>query len=475
MRNAMTAHAWYRARGWIMQPVAVGLLALFMIGLTALTGIHRGMDHKVAFGPLSDQRAISIALSESVYGVHLGYVGLRSVQDKLLEIWNRGAKNPEDPILIENSSNADLVNEALRAAASLGPQKVGYLSDRSLMTTELDDMGDVDFYKLAFRLFGLQIQSYYYLFFALLAVSVVVFILTFHDDVYALVAMLCTLCAFYIALYLNDVFSISAPTFPGYRHGGTLALIPLWHFIFLMSRRRSVGVILGAVIQLAIMLFAYRIRGSVGWMFILLFTMAVVTALKHWLELTRADRSWSALVRAMAPWPVLLLVFGITANYGYTVFTLHPIYFTDDVLPYDGPWHCAYLGFEAAPGLLTPRGKAAMAYGSGDEFAAYGEYDYLDRTHFIPWDGSRQMPADAMSAWTGSDKARLKDDIMRRVVLEAIVRHPIEALVLYEYTKPISIFLVGDSIVVVRSHLRSCATGASCFDKRRCDAVFHAA
>ena len=105
------------------------------------------------------------------------------------------------------------------------------------------------------------------------------FILTFHDDIYALVAILCTLFAFYVALHLNGVFSSSTPTFPGMRHGGALALVPLWHFIFLLGRRRSIGVVVGALIQLVLMILAYRIRGSVSWMFIFLFAMAIVIAL----------------------------------------------------------------------------------------------------------------------------------------------------------------------------------------------------
>jgi hypothetical protein len=244
--DVMKAEAWYRTRGRAVRLLVVALLATFIIGITALTGIQRGMDHKVAWGPGSEQHAISIALSESVYGLHLGYVGFRTVNDKLVEIWNRGATGPNDPILIENSSNADLMNEALRAAASLGPQKAGYLSDGSLIHTQYDDMGEVDFYKIAFSLFGLQIQSYYYLFFALLALSTLVYVLTFHDNIYALAALLCTLFAFYIELHLN-MFSPGAPTFPGMRHGSTLGLVAMWYFVFLLDRRPSIGRVIGAM------------------------------------------------------------------------------------------------------------------------------------------------------------------------------------------------------------------------------------
>lgn len=441
----MNAEAWYRANGWIVRPAVAALLAAFIIALTALTGIARGMDHKISWGPTSEQRAISIALSEFVYGLHLGYVGLGSVNNKLVEIWNRGAKVPDDPILIENSSNAELMNEALRAAASLGPQKIGYLSDRTLLTTWYDDMGEVDFFKIAFRLFGLQIQSYYYLFFAVLAFSAIVFILTYHDDIYALVALLCTLFAFYVELHLN-AFSVDAPTFPGMRTGSTLALVPMWYFIFLLGRGFSIGRLVGAVIELFILIFAWRIRGSVSWIFILLLALAIIAALPVWLQRARGERSWWGFVRTTAQWPILLMTFGLAANYLYTRVELHPIYFTDDALPYHGIWHSAYLGMAFTPEMFTPRVRESInKYIGGDgvgadALGAYGEMDYLDRIHFIPWDGSDASPPARVSVWTGQMKPRFHEDIMRRAVFEAIEEHPVDAVVLYAYKKPIAIF-----------------------------------
>jgi hypothetical protein len=49
--------------------------ALFISGIF-YAGLRRGMDHVTTFGPEGGQTAISIALSESDYGLHLGYLGL---------------------------------------------------------------------------------------------------------------------------------------------------------------------------------------------------------------------------------------------------------------------------------------------------------------------------------------------------------------------------------------------------------------
>jgi hypothetical protein len=109
-------------------------------------------------------------------------------------------------------------------------------------------------------------------------------------------------------------------------------------------------------------------------------------------------------------------------------------------MPYHGSWHSAYLGLQYAPELLSPRAREALAkYGAGDAFGENGEYDYLDQIHFIPWVGINEWPPAALSQWTGEHKPRLRDNVMRRVVLRAIVQHPISALVLYAYTKPMFI------------------------------------
>ena len=334
MKTFATCGRFYR----IGQPLVVALIAASIIALTALTGIQRGMDHAVTYGPEDEQLFISIAISESTYGLNLGHVAFRSVYAKLVKIWSRGTKNDDDPLLIANCSNANLLNEALRAAASLGEQKIGYLSDWSLVVPPDEDLGDADFFKLAFRLFGLQIQSYYYLFFSLLALSSLIFIITFRDNIYALLTLLCILFAFYIELHIN-LFSAYMPTFPGQRHGSTLALISLWYFIFLLNRRPSSVAIGGALAQAAILILAWRIRGSVSWILIFLLALAIALAVQHWLRRPRESRSWLDLVSHARRWPIYILIFGAAANFFYNRIELHPIYFTDDVMPYHGAWH----------------------------------------------------------------------------------------------------------------------------------------
>jgi hypothetical protein len=220
----------------------------------------------------------------------------------------------------------------------------------------------------------------------------------------------------------------------------------MWYFIFLLGRGVSIGRLVGAAIELFILIFAWRIRGSVSWIFILLLTLAIIAALPVWLQRASGERSWWGFVRATAQWPILLMTFGLAANYVYTRVELHPIYFTDDALPYHGIWHSAYLGLAFSPEMVTPRVRESIKKYIGgdavgaDALGAYGEMDYLDRIHFIPWDGSDASPPARVSIWTGRMKPRFHEDIMRRALFEAIEEHPLDAVVLYAYKKPIAIF-----------------------------------
>jgi hypothetical protein len=460
-------------RTTLLLPSVAILLAAMIIGLTVSAGIKRGMDHSVTIGP-GEQTAIAIALSDSIYHVNLGYVGLAKVFATIQEYWNRSADNwSKLDVLKDNFHNADLLNGGIRAAASLGPQEIGYVSNGTLITTIYDDMGEVDFVSLAFRLFGLKIQSLFYFYFTLVSLSAIVFILTFRSNVYALGVVLCVLFAYYIEIYLAAFDPIAVPTFFGMRHSSTLGLIPMWHFIFLLLLRKkpAPATLAGGLIQLAILVLALRIRGSVAWMFMFVFVLAFVLALRHvwshprrkgWLGInsrpafgqpslsTKADGTfvnpWSMLLSLTLRWPILLLLSGMLANGAYNRVALHPVYFTDDVMAYHSIWYVAYLGLaKYDPEILSPRiALLVKEHGVGGAFTSPAEgwwatRDYMDRIHLVPWSGSLDLlePAPGLlSDWGIGMKNRLHDQLMQRAFFEIIRHHPFKALKIYAFIKP---------------------------------------
>ena len=424
------------------------VLAALIIGLTMSGGMRRGMNHTIAVSP-GEQIALAIALSESVYGVNLGYVGLTSVLNTIKKHWNQGADGwSKLPVLVKNFHSRQVLNDGIRAAASLGPQKPGYFTDGSLLTTIYDDMGEVDYYKLSFALFGLEIGSLFYTFFLLLGLSAFVFILTFRDNVYALSVVLCTLFAFYVELHLAIFDQVATPTFFGMRHASTLALVPMWFFAFLLlnPRRPSGWLIAGALLELAILILAWRIRGSVTWMLMFLFLLSVVLVVlrRRWLgwSVVAWARLWPMLLRDTLRWPIVLLLLGLIANGIYNQQSRHLIYSTDDVIPRHGLWWVAtdaiyeYAKRLDLPNPMSPRVKKTGGTPEGWWFLR----DYLDRIHMIPWNGEYKMSPPVpslMSPWTDQLKYRLVDNAMERIFFEAVARNPVSSVrVFLEYKIP---------------------------------------
>ena len=417
------------------------VLAALIIGLTMSGAMRRGMHHSIAVS-YSEQVALAIALSETQYDMNLGYVGFTSVLKTIQQHWNRGANGWSNlPVLVKNFHSRQVLDDGIRAAASLGVLKPGYFTDGSLLTTVYDDMGEVDYYKLSFALFGMKIESLFYTFFLLLGLSAFVFILAFRDNIYALSVVLCTLFAFYVELHLAIFDQVATPTFFGMRHASTLALVPMWFFAFLLlfPRRPSGWLVAGALLELAILILAWRIRGSVTWMLIFLFLISVVLVVhrRRWLgwSVVAWARLWPALLRDTLRWPIVLLLLGLIANGIYNQQSRHLIYSTDDVIPRHGLW---WTGVNALyftkPNLFEPRVKNT----SGTPEGWWHLRDYFDRIHLIPWNGEYKMGQPVpglLSPWTGQLKYRLVNDAMEQIFIEAATRKPLVTAQFYLTTQ----------------------------------------
>jgi hypothetical protein len=443
------------------------VLAAFIIGLTMSAAIRRGMDHAVMIGQ-GDQTAIAIALSDSVYKVRLGYVGLKKVFDTIQSYWNRDASRWADlEQLKKNFHDAELLNAGIRAAASLGPQTPGYLHDGELITTYYDDMGEVDYVSLAFRLFGLKVQSMLYLYFTLLGLSTLIFILTFRDKIFALCLLFTVLFAYYVELYLSFFEPVAVSTYWGMRHSSTLCLVPMLHFAFLLlwKRKLSLAVGVGAVIQLAILILAWRIRSSVAWVLVFLPALAIALALldswprsgkpglgwwgtlRHYVlsfpgSAMAVVRSWRTVARRTLAWPLVLVLLGVLANNIYNRATVHPIYHADDVMPQHGIWHSVHLGIgHYIPDVLSPRiYNVLQSQGMTEELTLWGVRDYLDQVHFIPWNGKHEhipLAPGYFSPWHGLGlKINWQERLMRYMYWERVKAHPVRFLEFYAGMPP---------------------------------------
>jgi hypothetical protein len=448
-------------RASVILPIVTFVLAAITIALTGYEGQRRGLDYIYAAGPDGEQSAITIAISDLVYGLNAGYLGFASVKENLVANWPPGGTKARNELDLDHARLKAQQNAAIRSAASMPPPKPGYLSDRSLMSMVYDDTGYVDFVKLSFRLFGMNMEAMHYTFLVLLSISAVAFLLTFRSDAVAQTVLLCTLFAFYIEIQIGH-FNYTT-TLSGMRHGSTLSLIPMWHFVFLLLRRRpfnfawvrsmrlqfplpslpwkSLATLVLALIQLAILVLALRMRGSAIWTVMFIVSLAVLLAtVPYWRQRLR---TWPLLsvMRGVAAWPVVVLLGGLVVNNLSLNAALHPVYFTDDVIPYHGLWHSAIIGMRYSPHMLPERSAATVrSGGSLDASVYYAVEEYLDRIHFLqkPSDPSLIIPT-YISPWTNTVKFRLHDNISRRVFFEIAAKHPWDMLVLYVYKKPLAI------------------------------------
>jgi hypothetical protein len=183
--------------------------AATIIGLTMAAGIRRGLDHAVTVAA-GDHTTIAISLSDSIYHINLGYLGLKQVADTIYEYWRRDSHGAEPDVTVPS---AEWLNAGIRAASSLGPQTSGYVSDGSLIVSQNDGKGALNYVTIAFQLFGTQVQSLFYLYFAPVGLSALIFILTFRDNIYALAVLLCTLAGYYIQLHLHIFDPAAVPIY----------------------------------------------------------------------------------------------------------------------------------------------------------------------------------------------------------------------------------------------------------------------
>ncbi|MBL6613429.1 MAG: hypothetical protein ISP49_00680 [Reyranella sp.] len=409
-------------------PIVTALLAVLIILAVFAMGVRRGMDGVIAVGK-SEQTAWAVAISEMVYGLD-GYVAHAAVIDTIIQRIRGGTSGPGDPNFEKNIANPDLLNAAISAALSLGPQPEGFVSERSLRTMVDDDIGIVDYDKIAFALFGFRVQSLYYLFFVILSLSTSVFLLQYWRRPMAQVLLLCNLVAFWLELH-TAMFTPHMPSLWGMRHGSTLAILPTWHVALLMAYRTRLSwsaAMLG-LIQIAIIVFAIRICGSAGWTVIFLAALAAFFAFQLWRNTQPGERSLGTIAKAALKWPFVLLLIGLAANKLYTDAKLHPAYFTDDIMPYHGAWHSAYLGIIVSPTLVAATGDPKRPWGDAVGYAA--ALQYLRKKSFIATEGEYFSP------WTHTYKMRLHDRTMKSLYLDLVSEYPFTTVALYVYWKPL--------------------------------------
>jgi hypothetical protein len=207
-----------------------------------------------------------------------------------------------------------------------------------------------------------------------------------------------------------------------------------------------------AIAQLAVLMLALQIRSTVMWALAFLGVLAIVSGTYDWLTDAGAARTWTRWLRHVAVWPAVLVIATVVIHGQYMKLKLHPVYFTDDIMPGHPLWHSAYIGLRYSPELYGfPVREGTMG---SDALVFDGAMEYLRAVHFIG-NEQNQTSYEALqaggyfSAWNGGNpKWALHDQIVRRIMVRTALRHPLTMLHLYLLKKPRAVAGVFKQLLV---------------------------
>src|SRR5580700_10098831 len=147
-------------------------ISLLLVLLIAADGVRKGLDTIVP-NYYRHTASLAIAISEAAHGTS-GMVGLTEVANAL-DKSGYGINSSRELLAVLNT-HPDQADADLRAAADLA------IADRGkTFGLMLNETGMIDYYYLAFKLFGYHVRSIYTLYVCALAIMALCFIFAFRD------------------------------------------------------------------------------------------------------------------------------------------------------------------------------------------------------------------------------------------------------------------------------------------------------
>lgn len=272
--------------------------------------------------------ALAIAISDFCYEGRGDYSGLLAVRDVL---GSRGLSEEGHPA----RRDLALIDRALQEAASLDWNTV-LSSKRFVVGLE---PGYVDLIRLAFRLFGLRIDSVFKLYALILAFSAALFAIAFWQAPGFLWALVALLMAFHVVVFGTDVLDFQAKSILDKRLIAILAVIPAFHLMLVMASYQAITVyhLLPVLGQSLLFAWLFWMRNSTGWLVV---SLAALTVLLLVLAPFYPD---SHIVYGL--WAPALAMGMCELMTAYKHWRVHPCYHSSELTMAYPKWHSAYVGF----------------------------------------------------------------------------------------------------------------------------------
>lgn len=427
--------------------LALIVLAVGLFAWTAVEGRAAGLHRILPEAISRHEPCVAIAVSDLRYGLNRGYVSYRAVGEELARhgwTWDPTALEKSGLTYPDNMTDRDRLDFGLERAANLPDPAAGGVQHLPLFA---EDVGYTDFVKLGFVLFGIKLGSLYSAYFLVLGAGVALYLVAYRRDV----PMLLLLVAFQIG------FFVLVRTLPGYGHFdeypptrfqlgtvingrflGTLGLVPFLHLAgcLLTWPRATVRSVAAAAGQGVLLAAALHFRGSAMWIFAALFVLAAAPA-AAWLWRNRRTLltrpfTVSAGGRVLAArWPAAVVLLALVGQKAYVGSAAHWLYYADDGLPNHLFWHNALMALECHPewprqSIYVPRSGDSLAWAAVDNRL---DEEGIGREYHV-------------SPLTRVYKARLHDQVCRRLYLDFVARNPRYTAELFLWHKPRILFTV---------------------------------
>lgn len=316
----------------------VPLTAWFSVSLIAL-GFAATVYRATSLGmptqmPMWVVMVIPSALSEVVFDDDNRYTVLKPVYQ---EYYSRLATNLD----------AASVNAAISAVMRLDPNHI----DRGYELLWDDDKGMVDFVALAFRLFGFQVQSIFYLYFLVMLASCIAYTLAFFKQTACLLLLAGFVSMFFLLLPMI-AFNPQLVSVLTNRVLPLLSVVACLHLILFALRPRLTVVQLALVFAQAVLLiFTVHLRTTTMWQTTTVALVSGAAALLVWRRGV-AHGVASAVWRPgalLASVPLVLVVVGQLGLQAYRSRAYAQEYYTGNHMVTRVIWHSLFSGLAFDP------------------------------------------------------------------------------------------------------------------------------
>jgi hypothetical protein len=361
-----------KLKEWYGRTVVVAIIGLLLLGATFRAGIDRGMDQLVSmegYGRILN--AIAAVMTEQRF--HQGGYALSNCIHNELE--RRGFTVDSEIVkragsTVPQNLRAHFLDKMLEDMQRDLPRLADYCGT-AIRGLGADDVGYVDFAKLAFYLFGLHIRAFYYLFFLIYGLTLFVALIERHRDPMGQVVLLAAAGLIYVSCYYSD-FLLPEPGGSGNmlnpRFMPVLALIPGIHLLQILIDKAAPNWWRVAIIifQSSVIFLAIHIRASaILWVPALLLAAVVLFLLSLKGSKGSAETWRSVTYRGLtAQWPALVSLVVIFGGLKAVAWSMHPTYREGGWLSYHVVWHSIYYSLQFHPKYV----EKYDAYHEGKKF-----------------------------------------------------------------------------------------------------------